>query len=92
MPKLSDFRCHECKTVFECWIDTTAMASPQCPDCKHPHTTRLIGGTHPDIIGMATDGAQSSDGFASSINKWDRMRRKQMEIEKRNLRNHGDYY
>jgi len=52
----------------------------------------MIGGAHLDVIGMATDGVQSSDGMNTAIDKWDKMRRKQMLIEKRNMRNHGDYY
>lgn len=92
MPVLSDFRCPQCRTVTESWTSTRGVAPLSCPACGHSPLTRLIGGTHLDYIGMATDGVQSSDGMNTTIDKWDKMRQKQMRIEKRNQERHGDYY
>jgi len=92
MPRLSDFRCLDCLTVAEDWVSGESLAANPCPGCGSAHRQRLIGGARIDYIGMATDGVQSSDGLTSTIDRWDRMRQKQMKIEQRNMRNHGDYY
>lgn len=91
MAQLFDFRCLDCNLVFEGWDTSDRDAKPACPGCGHEETRRLIAAPRLDYIGMATSGKASSDGSATAIDKWDKMRRQKMKTEQRNQERHGTY-
>jgi putative FmdB family regulatory protein len=89
---LFDFRCRSCGHEFEHLVKQGGAGEPQpCPECQAVAGERQVSVPHFDTIGMATDGRKSSDAMTSTIDKWEKMRRQRMTIEKRNMERHGTY-
>jgi putative FmdB family regulatory protein len=87
-----DFRCADCGEEFEALDKQEPVGEPTpCPRCLSTATSRLISTPHFNTIGMATDSKSSSDALNTTIDRWAKMRRQKMTIEKRSLERHGTY-
>jgi len=89
MTQLFDFQCTDCEYVFEEWDTSERSARPHCPNCEGTNVDRLISAPNFDLDGMVASGSSSSDGMTTSIDAWQRRRKQQMAIEKRNMDRHG---
>ena len=88
---IRDFRCGDCDSITEHWVNKQEIASLTCPDCGSPAMNAIIGAPHIDYIGSVANGESSSDAMNTSIDKWQKMRAQKQRIEKRNFERHGTY-
>jgi len=84
---INDYHCLDCLTVTEHWVNKEEEATLTCPECSGSQMTKIIGAPKLCYTEMAT--GNSSDGMNKAIDKWDKMRRQKMRIEKRIEERHG---
>ncbi len=82
---INDYHCTSCGTVTEHWINREEEATLTCPECGNSTMKRMI--CAPRLA--YTDMACGSGSMPTAIDKWDKMRRQKMIIEKRTMERHG---
>lgn len=80
-----EFRCSDCNTVFTELVRPDVYAA-SCPDCEGTGN-RIVSAARIDWQAFAK-GPNASE---PAVDKWDKMRRKKMEIEQQKLKDHGTY-
>lgn len=82
---LFEFRCSDCGTVFTELVQPDVYEA-SCSDCGNT-AQRIVSAARIDWRPFV-HGRTASE---PAVDKWDKMRRKKMDIEKRKLEDHGTY-
>ena len=80
-----DFKCDECGRVDEHLVKLS-VKNMECPECG-ANMSRQIGIPNFSTSSLATGESATPD----SIDRWEKMRKQKMAIEKKNQENHGTY-
>lgn len=80
-----EFRCSSCSTVFAELVRPDVYEH-LCPDCRNT-AHRIVSAARIDPLAFV-HGPNASE---PAIDKWNKVRKQKMDIEKQKLRDHGTY-
>ena len=87
MPLMHDFRCTQCGTTHEHFLQGGNVDFVNCPDCDGQAKKVFLVPSKPDWLGLAQGNSVSPEAQL----KFERMHRQQKAKETKSYYEHGDY-